>query len=77
MNEIVGNVLLTVMLAAMFYFIVAGKLRWGFDTTIAFSLPVVLIFGLAMAGFSAIMAFATVIVGFMLAWIFTQIVPSR
>jgi len=74
-NEIVGNVLLTVFFAAMFYFIVAGKLRWGFDTTIAFAFPIILIFGLQIAGFSAIMAFSTVIIGFMLAWIFNQIIP--
>ncbi len=76
-SELVGNVVLTVLLATIFYFIIAGKLRWGFDTTILIAFPFLLMFGLMVAGFSAIYAFATVIIGFMLAWIFGEIIRGR
>ena len=76
-NEIVGSTVLAVILATIIYFIVAGKLRLGFDTTIAFAFPTLLIFGIAFTGFSAIYAFATIVVGLMLAWIFNQIIQNR
>ncbi len=76
-SEIVGNILLTVILAIMFYFVIAAKLRWGFDTTIVIAFPILLIIGLAITGFSAIMAFSTVIIGIMLAWIFSEIIRAR
>lgn len=76
-NEIVGSTVLAVILAAIIYFIVAGRLRLGFDTTIAFALPTLLIFGIAFTGFSVIYAFATIVVGFMLAWIFDKIIKNR
>ncbi len=61
----------------MLYFVVASKLRLGFDTTIALSVPIILIGGLAFAGFSAVYAFSTVIVALMLAYIFNQLVGNR
>ncbi len=76
-SELIGSVILTVLLGAIFYFIIASKLKWGFDTTLTLSLPLLLMLGLTFAGFSAIYAFATVIVGFMLAWIFGEIFRGR
>ncbi len=76
-NEIVGNVVLTVVLSVILYFIIASKLRFGFDTTIALFFPMLFIFGLTFAGFSAILAFATVIIGIMIAFIFNKIVGNR
>lgn len=75
-NEIAGSVLIASFLALIFYFIVASRMRLGFDTTIAFLFPLLLIFGLAISGFSAIYAFATVIVGLMMAWLFNKIIAS-
>lgn len=76
-NEIVGSTLLAVLFLALLYFIMAGKLKWGFDTTIAFIVPILLIGGLMITGFSAVFAFATVIIGIMLAWIFNEIIRNR
>ena len=73
-NEIVGNVVLAGVLALVLYFIAASRLRLGFDTTIFFLFPILFIFGLAISGFSTIFAFATILVGFMLAWIFNRII---
>lgn len=76
-NEIVGSALLAGVIAIILYFMAASRLRFGFDTTMAFLFPVLFIFGLAISGFSVIFAFATVIVGFMLAWIFNKIIGNR
>lgn len=76
-NELIGSMLLAVVIAAIFYFIFASKLRLGFDTTIAFAFPVLLLFGIAIGGLSVIMAFSTVVIGFMLAWIFNKFVGNR
>lgn len=75
-NEIIGDAMLAVIIGAILYFIVASKLKLGFDTTIAFGFPLLLILGLAITGFSAIFAFATVVVGLMLAWIFIKIIGN-
>ena len=53
-NELIGNVVLAAVIGIIFYFIIASKLRLGFDTTIAFLIPISLIFGLMIAGFSTI-----------------------
>ena len=75
-NEIVGSVVLSVLIAALFYFLIAGKLRWGFDTTMSLLFPVLLILGLMFAGFSAVFAFSTVVIGIMLAWVFQKIIRN-
>lgn len=73
-SELIGSVALAVIIAAIFYFIIASKLRLGFDTTVAFAFPILLIFGLAMTGFSALFAFSTLIVGIMVATLFNRII---
>ena len=77
LNEIFGSVLLAVIFVAMFYFVVASKLRFGFDTTLAMAVPILLIGGMMFAGFSAIYAFITVIIGVMLGWVFQQVIRAR
>ena len=76
-NEIVGSVVLSVVISFIFYFMIAGKLNLGFDATIAFSFPILLIFGLAFTGFPVIDAFITVIVGLLLALLFNKIIGNR
>lgn len=76
-NEIIGSITLAVVFGAIFYFIIASKLRFGFDTTIAFALPVIIIMGLAMGGFPIIYAFTTVIVAWMLGFLFQKLIGSR
>lgn len=76
-SEIAGSAFMATILAVIFYFIVASRLNWGFNTTVGFLFPVILIMGLAFTGFSAIMAFSTIILGFMLAWIFNRLIGNR
>ena len=72
-SELIGSALLTVIITAIAYFVIASKNRWGFDTTIATALPVLLIIGFMISGITAIMAFATILIGLLLAWLFNRI----
>lgn len=76
-NEIAGSVLLASIMAIIFYFIIAGKMRLGFDTTITFLFPLLFMFGLAISGFSVIYAFSTVLVSLMVAWLFNRLIGNR
>ena len=76
-NEIVGDPLLAGVLAIVLYFVAASRLRLGFETTVVFLFPIMLIFGLAISGFSTIFAFSTVLVGLLIAWLFNKIIGNR
>lgn len=76
-SEIFGNVVLAVIGVSILYFIIAAKLRFGFDTTIAFGVPLLLIFGLMFAGFSVLYAFLTLLGAILLAFIFQKIIGNR
>ena len=76
-SELIGSVALTIVIAAIFYFIVASKMKFGFDTTIAFSIPILLIFALAFGGFSIVFAFATIIAAIIIAWLFDRIIGNK
>ncbi len=76
-NELFGSVVLTMLFATLFFFIVASKIKLGFETSFVFGIPLLLIFSLAITGFSVIYAFATLLSGFMLAWIINKIIGNR
>ena len=76
-SELAGSAFLAAILALTIYFIVAARLNWGFTTTIGFLVPVILIVGLTFTGFNAILAFATIVGGFMLAWILNKLIGNR
>ncbi len=73
-NEIAGSVLLAGILIVMFYFMAASKMRLGFDTTIAFALPLILMTGLVITGFNVVFAFSTVLVAALLALVFNKFI---
>ena len=75
-NEIVGSVTLTIVLFMILYFIMASKLKWGFEITIYLLLPVIVIIGLAGGGFSIIFAFVTLLVAFMVGWAVNKFISS-
>lgn len=75
-NEIVGNPLLAAVFVAIFYFIIASKLKLGFESTIGFAFPLILIGGLMIAGFSAVYAFATILVALMIGWLFNKVIGN-
>ena len=74
MNELIGSVVLTMLLGAILYFIVASKLKFGFGTTLSLAVPFILILGITFAGFSPIYAFLTLLGGVLLAWIYQRII---
>jgi len=76
LNEIFGSAILTIVVAVIFYFVVASKIKLGFDTTIAFAIPIILIFSLAFMGFSVVYAFATIFVALLIAWIYNKIIGN-
>lgn len=76
-NEIIGNVVLAVVLAAILYFIVASRLKFGFDTTIFLAVPILLMLGLAIGGFSVLFAFLTMITAIMIAWLYDRISGNK
>lgn len=76
-NELVGSAFLSVIIATIFFFIFSSKIKIGFRTSIVVAVPVLLIFGLTLTGFSALYAFITVLVGFMLAAVFQKLIGNR
>lgn len=76
-NEIVGSIVLAVLLAVIIYLIAASKLRLGFDTTIFFAVPIAIILSLAIGGFTAVYAFATILVALLVAYVFNKVIGNR
>lgn len=76
-NEIFGSVVLAIIGLAILYFMTAWKLRFGPETMIALSVPVILIISLFLGGFTIVYAFATLLVVIMIAFIFNRIISGR
>ncbi len=77
MNELFGSVTLTVIFSFIFYLMIAGKLKFGAETTIALAFPIVIIGSLMLGGFNVVYAFATIIVALMVAFVFQRVVGIR
>jgi hypothetical protein len=76
-NEIIGSIVLASIFMVFIYFIIAAKLKFGFDTTIAIFIPVLLIIGLMFTGFSVLYAFATFFIALLIAFVFQKIIGNR
>ncbi|KKN67052.1 hypothetical protein LCGC14_0466060 [marine sediment metagenome] len=76
-SELVGSVTLAVVLAAMLFFIFASRVKIGFRTTIVISIPILLLFGLAIGSFSALYGFLTLFIGVIIAVIFQKMVGNK
>ncbi len=76
-NELVGSAFLSIIVATIFFFIFSSKIKVGFRTSIVVGIPILLIFGLTLTGFSTLYAFITVLVGFMLAAILQKLIGNR
>jgi len=76
-NELVGSAFLSIIIATMFFFIFSSKIKIGFRTSIVVAVPVLLIFGLTLTGFSTLYAFITVLAGFLLAAVFQKLIGNR
>lgn len=76
-NEIVGSIVLASVVMVFLYFVIAAKLKFGFDTTIATLIPVLLVVGLMFAGFSVLYAFITFFIALLIAYVFNKIIGNR
>lgn len=76
-NDLVGDTLLSILFVLLLYFIIAGKLRLGFETTFVALIPISLIVSLALGQFSVIYAFSTVIIGIFLGWVVIRFFEAR
>ncbi len=76
-NEIAGSLVIAALIGLILYFIVAGKLKFGFDTTIALLIPIVLIGSLMTTGFSLVYAVVTIVLVWMATWVFQEIIRNR
>ena len=76
-SELVGSVTLAVVLAAMLFFIFSSRIKIGFRTTIVVSIPILLLFGLAIGSFSALYAFLTLFIGIIIAIIFQRMIGNK
>ena len=76
-NELFGSVALTIIFSFIFYLMIAGKLKFGAETTIALAFPIIIIGSLMVGGFNIVYAFATMIVALMVAFVFQRVVGIR
>ncbi|KKN65807.1 hypothetical protein LCGC14_0477430 [marine sediment metagenome] len=76
-NELVGSAFLSIILASILFFVFSSKIKVGFRTSIVVGIPILLIFGLTLTGFSTLYAFITVLLGFMLAAVFQKLIGNR
>jgi hypothetical protein len=65
------------MVGIIFYFALASKIKLGFDTTIVLAVSIILMIGVGLGGLSPLLAFTTIIVGLMAAWVFNKIIGNR
>ena len=75
-NEIAGSVTLAIVLAMILYFVATSRLKLGFDTTIYFLFPVLVIVGLLGGGFSIIFAFVALFVALLVGWMINKVVSA-
>ena len=71
-NEIAGNIMLAFVLFIILYFIAASRLKIGFDTTIFFLFPILVIYSVTVGGFALVFAFVTLAGVILLGWIINK-----
>ncbi len=76
-SEIFGSATLAIVMGLVFYFIVASRLKLGFDTTLLLAIPIALIVSLAIGGFAVVYAIAGFIAALVIAWIFQRAIGNR
>lgn len=76
-NEIIGSIALTTILMVLIYFVIAARLKFGFETTMYGAIPVVLILGLMFSGFQPIYAFLTFLAAMLVSIIIQRFIGNR
>lgn len=75
-NEIAGSVTLAIVIAMILYFVATSRLKLGFDTTMYFLFPVLVIVGLLGGGFSIIFAFVALFVALLVGWMINKVISA-
>lgn len=75
-NEIAGSLALAIILFLILYFVAASRLKIGFDTTVYFLFPIIIIASAAIGGFTAVFAFATVFSAILIGWIINKYISA-
>ena len=73
-SELIGSITLSILLL---YFVMASKLKFGFDTTMILAIPFALIVTLGLGGFSLTFAVIGIIAALMIAWMFDRIIGNK
>ncbi|KKN21264.1 hypothetical protein LCGC14_0927210 [marine sediment metagenome] len=76
-SEIFGSIALAVVIGLLLYFVVASKLKFGFDTTLLLAIPISLIVSLALGGFIVTYAIAGIIAATIISWVFQRAFGNR
>lgn len=76
-NELIGSVALTIILAAILYFVIAAKMKLGFETTLVLFVPIILAFSMVVFGLSAVYIFITLLAGLLVAFIILRLIGNR
>lgn len=76
-NEIFGSVTLAAIGSIIIFLIISGKLRLGFELTLALLFPVAILVSLAIGGFTVVYAFATLAVAILVGYLFQKIIGNR
>ena len=76
-NEIFGSIALTVMAGILTYILISGRLKLGFEITIALMFPLAIILSLMIGGFQIVYAFVTIIIAMMVAFVSQKIMGNR
>lgn len=76
-NELIGNSLLTVILAAIAFFIFASKIRFGFDTTIALGFIYVCLITLVVGGLIPFLVILVIFIALYVAYYLNKIYGNR
>ena len=76
-NELIGDPVLTMLILGIVYFVVAAKLRLGFDTTIAFSVPFMLVFAGVIGGFALIYLLGALIAGLIISLAILRLLGNK
>lgn len=65
-NEIAGSIFIAICLFLLAYFVMAARLNWGFESTIAILIPIALIVSLATSGLIFILTIVAIVLGILI-----------
>ncbi len=71
-NEIAGSFLIAFLIFIILYFVAASRLKIGFDTTIFFLFPILVIYSVTVGGFALVFAFVTFAGILLIGWIINK-----